>query len=181
MIHVMRISDIYQIFASLYFFNYFHFCFHCYRLALLSSTSYITTAFTLASGLEIKLLYYCTLYSTVKYTEAQPLVEDACMWQCMPDTWTNTWLDMWTHVCIFESLHLEGSYVGGLLYKKRRRHTEEKAMRRRNHTLEFCSPKPRNARNHQELEEAKNGFSPEPLKRHFPADTLISDFWPLKL
>ena len=26
---------------------------------------------------EIKVLYYCTLYSTVKYTKAQPLVEDA--------------------------------------------------------------------------------------------------------
>ena len=46
-----------------------------------SSTSYITAAFMLASGhpgLEIKILYYCTLYSTVKYTKAQPLVEDAC-------------------------------------------------------------------------------------------------------
>ena len=30
-------------------------------------------------GLEIKILYYCTLYSTVKYTKAQPLVEDALM------------------------------------------------------------------------------------------------------
>ena len=30
------------------------------------------------SGLKIKILYYCTLYSTVKYTKAQPLVEDAC-------------------------------------------------------------------------------------------------------
>ena len=51
------------------------------QLALLSSTSYITAAFTLASrppGLEIKILYYCTLYNTVKYTKAQPLVEDAC-------------------------------------------------------------------------------------------------------
>ena len=39
------------------------------QLALLSSTSYITAAFTLASGhpgLEIKILYYCTLYSTVQ-------------------------------------------------------------------------------------------------------------------
>ena len=36
-------------------------------LAHLCSTSYITTAFTLAfrhPGLEIKILYYCTLYST---------------------------------------------------------------------------------------------------------------------
>ena len=38
-------------------------------LVLLSSTIYITTAFMLASrhpGLEIKILYYCTLYSTVQ-------------------------------------------------------------------------------------------------------------------
>ena len=36
-----------------------------------SSTSYITASFTLASGhpgLEIKILYYCTLYSTVQYS-----------------------------------------------------------------------------------------------------------------
>ena len=40
----------------------------------------LTPAFMLASrhpGLEIKILYYCTVYSTVKYTKAQPLVEDA--------------------------------------------------------------------------------------------------------
>ena len=43
-----------------------------------SSSNYITAAFTLASrhpGLEIRILYYCTLHSTVKYTKAQPLVE----------------------------------------------------------------------------------------------------------
>ena len=47
---------------------------------VLYRASYITAAFTLASrhsGLEVKILYYCTLYSTVKYTEAQALVEDA--------------------------------------------------------------------------------------------------------
>ena len=47
----------------------FSFCFRCYCLALLSSASYITAAFTLASGhlgLEIKMLYYCMLYSTVQ-------------------------------------------------------------------------------------------------------------------
>ena len=54
-------------FASLHSLKYFHFSFHC--LALLRSTSYITTAFTLASGhlgLEIKILvYYFTVYRTV--------------------------------------------------------------------------------------------------------------------
>ena len=38
-------------------------------LAFLSSTSYITATFTLASrhpGLEIKILYYCTSYSTIQ-------------------------------------------------------------------------------------------------------------------
>ena len=35
-------------------------------------TRYITPAFMLASrhpGLEIMILYYCTLYSTIKYTK----------------------------------------------------------------------------------------------------------------
>ena len=31
----------------------------------------------LDSILSIKILYYCTLYSTVKYTKAQVLVDDA--------------------------------------------------------------------------------------------------------
>ena len=86
------------------------------QLALLSSTSYITAAFMLASGhpgLEITILYYCTLHSTVKvkYTKAQPLVEDARTSQCTPGTWR---LDMRTHVCTLEGSHLEGSYVGDL-------------------------------------------------------------------
>ena len=56
-----------------------------------SSTSYITTAFMLASGhpgLKIKTLYYYTLYGTVKYPKAQVLVEDARTWRRIPDTWT---------------------------------------------------------------------------------------------
>ena len=46
---------------------------------LTQSAIYITAAFMLASGLpglEIKIVDYCTLYSTVQYTKAQPLVED---------------------------------------------------------------------------------------------------------
>ena len=68
MIHVIRTSDAYLLLASLHSVNYFHFCFHHHLLVLLSSTRYITTAFTLASahpGLEVKILYYCTLYSKV--------------------------------------------------------------------------------------------------------------------
>ena len=42
MIHVLTRSKVYHLFASLHFLNYFHFCFHHYRLALLSITSYIT-------------------------------------------------------------------------------------------------------------------------------------------
>ena len=37
-----------------------------------------TTTFTLAArhpGIEIKTLYYCTLYNTVKHTKAQPCAE----------------------------------------------------------------------------------------------------------
>ena len=58
----------------------------------------ITAAFTLASahlGFERRTLHYCTLYRAVKYTKAQPLREEAHVWQCTPDTWTN--LQDWTH------------------------------------------------------------------------------------
>ena len=56
--------------------SFLHFC----AWVLLSSTSYITDALTLAighPGLEIKMLYWCTLYSIIKDTEAQPR-ESAC-------------------------------------------------------------------------------------------------------
>ena len=36
-----------------------------------------------------------TLYSTVEYTKAQPLVEDALTWVCTPDTWTNLCDRIW--------------------------------------------------------------------------------------
>ena len=67
--NVMRTSNVYNPFASFYSLNYFRFCFHCYCLELLSSTSCITTAFMLAfghPGLEIRVLYDCTLDSTVQ-------------------------------------------------------------------------------------------------------------------
>ena len=54
------------------------------------------------------------LWTTQKYSH----LEDTCIWQCMPDTWGNVWLDVQRHVCIFESLQLEGSYVRDLLYWK---------------------------------------------------------------
>jgi len=56
-------------------------------------------------------------YWTVKHTKAQPPAEDACVGQCMPDTWTS-WLDTGKQVHIFESSKLEGSYVGDFLYSK---------------------------------------------------------------
>ena len=92
MIHCTRTSDIYHPFALLHSLNYFHFCFHCHFLVLLSSTSCITASFIFASGhpgLQIKVLYYWTLSSTVQYAKAQPLVEDVCTWQCTPDMLTN--------------------------------------------------------------------------------------------
>ena len=42
-------------------------------------------------------LLYSVWYSTVKYTEAQPLVEDTGKWQCM--------LDMWTDLCDWTCEH----------------------------------------------------------------------------
>ena len=54
-------------------------------------------------------------YCTVKYTKAQPFVQDAHMWQCTPDLWANlTCLDTQTHLCIFESSQFEGSCVRDL-------------------------------------------------------------------
>ena len=91
-----------------------------------------TSIYPLASGhpgVEIKILYCRSLeHCTVKYTKAQPPVEDSHMWQCMPDTSTNvTWdmsrgtcnlWDMQIHICIFESSQFEGSYLEDLLYSK---------------------------------------------------------------
>ena len=45
--------------------------------------------------------------SIVKYTKAQTLIEDAHTCQCMPDTWTNMWLDIQVHILIFESYNLK--------------------------------------------------------------------------
>ena len=67
-VHVIRMSDIYHLFALLHSLHYFHFCFHHYCLVLGSRTSCITTAFALACrrpGLELKILYYIVLYSKV--------------------------------------------------------------------------------------------------------------------
>ena len=64
----------YHLLTSLHPLNYFHFCFHCYHLVFLSSTSYIIIAFTLASehhGLEINILYYCILYNKVHKSNGQ--------------------------------------------------------------------------------------------------------------
>ena len=73
-------------------------------LVLLSSTSYVTAAFMLASGhpgLEIKILYPIQSCS-VKYMNVQPRVEDACVGQYAPDMWTN--LCDWTCECTSASL-----------------------------------------------------------------------------
>ena len=89
-IGVVRMSD--HPYASIHSLNSFHFCFHHDCLTLSSSPSYITAAFTLASGhpgFEIKTLMYSIQYCTVKCTRPQPLVEGAHAWQCMPDMWTN--------------------------------------------------------------------------------------------
>lgn len=84
-----------------------------------SRTTYITTAFVLASehpGLETKIL--CSTHCcTVKYTEVQPLVEGVLTGESAPDRWASLW--EWTHghtVTPLEGRSLKGSYVGGLLY-----------------------------------------------------------------
>jgi hypothetical protein len=73
-------SDIYHLFASLCSPDDFHFSFFP-SLSFGTSQKYqlLFTAFMAASahpGLEIKILYYCTIHSAVQYTKA-PLVQDA--------------------------------------------------------------------------------------------------------
>ena len=50
-------------------------------------------------------LLYTVLYS--KYAKALALVEDTHMLKCTPDTWTNSWLDMRTHVRILKAHNLK--------------------------------------------------------------------------
>ena len=54
-------------------------------------------------------LLYSIHYCTVKYTKAQPLVDDAHTWQCTPDTWTN--LRDWTCERTFASLKVHNLKV----------------------------------------------------------------------
>ena len=106
-----------SLFASLHSLNYFHFSFHRYHLVLLSSTSYITAAFTLASrhtGLEIKMLYYCTLYSTVqsstrKHNHLQRMHSRGNVHQTHELTCDRRYECKFTSLC--EPSQLEGLYV----------------------------------------------------------------------
>ena len=92
-------------------------------LWFLSSISYITTAFTRVSGhrgSEIKILSYCTLYSTAREVHKSTAAVEAAGTDNARQTQEliMTWLDMWTHFHIFESLQRQGSYVGDLLCHK---------------------------------------------------------------
>ena len=66
----------------------------------------------------MKIRHHCAVYSTVEHTKAQPLVEDARVGQGTPHVWTSLRDWTWERTCvrIFESLQLEGLYVGSLLY-----------------------------------------------------------------
>ena len=65
--------------------------------------------------LEIKVLHYSTLYSEVHKSATACRGCTHVTVHARHMSWP-TWLDMRTHVRIFESLQLDGSYVGGLLY-----------------------------------------------------------------
>ena len=69
------------------------------------------------SGLEIKMLYYCTLYNTVLYNEVHKntITCGGCM-HPRHSRHVNQLMrsDIRTHVCISESSQLEGLYVGDL-------------------------------------------------------------------
>ena len=62
-------------------------------------------------GLEIKKLLYCT----VKYTKAQPPVEDGHTWPCTPDTWTNVIGHANTHLHLWK-FETQVFVWGDLLY-----------------------------------------------------------------
>ena len=83
-----------------------HFCFHHYCFSNLSSTSYITAIFMLASGhlgLEIKILYYCALHSTAKHLKAQPRAEAAGEWcQTWELTYVSAHVNAHSHLRKFE-------------------------------------------------------------------------------
>ena len=57
------------------------------------------------------------LYSiqNCKVHKTQQIVKDACIWQCIPDIWTNLHVWICELIYIFESLQLEDSCVGVLL------------------------------------------------------------------
>ena len=66
-------SDVHHLFAMLHSLNYFHLCFHCYCLALLSGTSCTTPAFMFAfrySELEMKILYCFIQFSSVQFSRS---------------------------------------------------------------------------------------------------------------
>ena len=91
------------------------------ELALLSTTSYIATVFALASGhpgLEIKT--WTTVLHAVLYHEIHKRTTTCrghmCVTMCARTVNLLMWLDLRTHVHIFESLQLQGLYVGDLLY-----------------------------------------------------------------
>ena len=101
-VHVIRMSDIYRLFALLHSLHYFHFCFHHYCLVLGSRTSCITTAFALACrrpGLELKILYYIVLYSKVHKSTT---TSRRCMHMIMYARHVNS--RDWTCECTFASL-----------------------------------------------------------------------------
>ena len=54
-------------------------------------------------------------YCAVKYTKVQPLVQDACMRQCMPDMWA-IMIGPGMHICTFENSQLEGLTIYTCLY-----------------------------------------------------------------
>ena len=90
---------------SLWFFSYFFF---------LSSLSFFWASSSIRSSL-VSSACCSQQYCAVKYTKAQPLVEDGRMWRCMPGMCANlTWFDMWTHVHVFESFQLDGFLYRGI-------------------------------------------------------------------
>ena len=88
---VQWMSFIYHLFTSFHsiIFTFISIVIAWHFLAVPTTPSLLLGLLLDTPKLEIKALYYCNLYHTVKGTKAQLLVEDACTWQHMSDMRTN--------------------------------------------------------------------------------------------
>ena len=118
---VIRTSNVYHLFHLAPLSPLFSLLFPSLSLGTSYSTSYITAAFMLAPrhpGLEVKILYCCTIYRTVQYkVHKSTSTCRECMQVTVHARYEQTYM-IW-HVNTFASLkahNVEGLYVADLMY-----------------------------------------------------------------